>query len=553
MPTRKEWRCLPRRKCWGLRASVVMSQLFQPFRRLHWQLTLTYVVITLVAALTIEAANVAGAIAAYKSLTWSSPDKLVGDLTWVAPQIAPYLDTTSPNDAALASDVTALAQMISAERPATKQSIGKNGAVQPNNPAFQIKSRGAHVTVAVLDAQNHIVAAAASDDITAGGADGLTQAAVSAALAGGLHGEESQFTGTLADGRTVAAVPLDSFDGSQVGLLVIAAQLQQPQAPLRTQFDLALSAIQQQDLLPSAFYFLLLASVIGTLSGLLASRSIRGRLRQITVAAEAWSDGDLDVVIQDGRRDELGLLAQDLNGMASQVQRMLTAQQELAVLEERHRLARDLHDSIKQQLFVVTMLVGAARADLNDRAGVEQTLADAEELAGRAQQELTSLIRALRPVALATKGLSVAIRELCAEWSHHTGIPVTIQIPDELPLSLPAEQDLFRVVQEALHNVARHSGATSVEALGAVERNRLILSVTDNGHGFDHQQIEQDGKLGIGLSTMRERLERLHGRLSIVSSGAGTHIEIEAPLSPSDPAELSIEAIEPRRLIDAPK
>jgi len=553
MPMRKEWRFLPRRKCWGLRARVVMSQLFQPFRRLHWQLTLTYVVITLVAALTIEATNVAGAIAAYKSLTWSSPDKLVGDMTWIAPQIAPYLDTTSPNDAALASDVTALAQMISAERPATKQSIGKNGAVQPNNPAFQIKSRGAHVTVVVLDAQNRIVAAAASDDITAGGADGPPQAAMSAALAGGLHGEESQFTGTLADGRTVAAVPLDSFDGRQVGLLVIAAQLQQPQAPLRTQFDLALSAIQQQDLLPSAFYFLLLASVIGTLSGLLASRSIRRRLRRITAAAEAWSDGNLDMVIQDGRRDELGLLAQDLNGMASQVQRMLTAQQELAVLEERHRLARDLHDSIKQQLFVVTMLVGAARADLSDQVGAEQTLADAEELAGRAQQELTSLIRALRPVALATKGLSVAIRELCAEWSHHTGIPVTIQIPDELPLPLPAEQELFRVVQEALHNVARHSGATSVEALGAVERNRLILSVTDNGHGFDLQQIEQDGKLGIGLSTMRERLQRLHGRLSIVSSGAGTHIEIEAPLSPTDPAELSIEATEPRRLIDAPK
>jgi signal transduction histidine kinase len=530
-----------------------MSQLFQPIRRLHWQFTLTYVVITLVAALTIEAANVAGAIAANKSITWSSPDKLIGDMTWVAPQIAPYLDTTSPNDAALAMDATALAQVISADRPATKQSIGKNGATQPNNPAFLIKSRGAHVSVAVLDIHNRMVAAAASDDIMASGADGQTQAAVSAALAGGLRGKESQFTGTLDDGRTVAAVPLNSFDGRQVGLLVIATQLQQLQAPLRTQFDLVVSAIQQQDLLPSALYFLLLASVIGTLSGLLASRSIRRRLRRITAAAEAWSDGKLDVVIQDGRRDELGLLAQDLNGMASQVQRMLTTQQELAVLEERHRLARDLHDSIKQQLFVVTMLVGAARADLSDHSGVERALADAEELAGRAQQELTSLIRALRPVALATKGLSVAIRELCAEWSHRTGIPVSIQMPDELPLSLSAEQELFRVVQEALHNVARHSGATAVEALGAVERNRLILSVTDNGRGFDPQQIAQDGKRGIGLSTMRERLERLHGRLSIVSSGAGTRIEIEAPLSLADPAEPSIGAAEPRRLILAPQ
>jgi nitrate/nitrite-specific signal transduction histidine kinase len=107
--------------------------------------------------------------------------------------------------------------------------------------------------------------------------------------------------------------------------------------------------------------FLALAGVIGILSGMLGSRGIRRPLRQIALAADAWSRGDFSAKAQTASRDELGQLARDLNNMADQLQALLTTRQELAVVEERYRLARDLHDSIKQQLFVITLLVGGAR------------------------------------------------------------------------------------------------------------------------------------------------------------------------------------------------
>src|SRR5262249_52973557 len=137
--------CSRRHNLPGNRRRKRMSRLLQPFRRLHWQLTLTYVLITLVAALTVEAANVAGALATDKSLSWSAPDKLIGDMTWIAPQLAPYLDTTSPNVSALSADAAVLAQLIADERPAVRQSTEKNSAILPNSPTLQVKSRGTHV------------------------------------------------------------------------------------------------------------------------------------------------------------------------------------------------------------------------------------------------------------------------------------------------------------------------------------------------------------------------------------------------------------------------
>jgi NarL family two-component system sensor histidine kinase LiaS len=516
-----------------------MGRILQPFRRLHWQLTLTYVLITLVAALTVEAANVVGALTASKTLTWSASDKLIGDMTWIAPQLAPYLDTSAPNVSALAADAAALAQTIGVERPAARQSLDKNGSALPRNPAFMVKSRGTHVSVAVLDTNNQVLAAASSDSTTAGGAtaDTSTQVAVDAALAGGLHGKLPQFTATLDDGRTVGAVPLTSLDGRQVGLLVVAVKVQLPPAQLQTSVDLVLTATGQQDLLPSAFYFILLSCFIGTLSGLLASRSIRRRLGRIAQAARLWSQGELRTAIPKPGGDELGQVALDLNSMAAQLEQLMAAREVLAVVEERHRLARDLHDSVKQQLFVVTMLLGTAREQAGQMPETEQTgrtLAEAERLAAHAQQELTALIRALRPVALANKGLSAAIRELVADWTGRSGIVVRASIADELPLGLVAEQELFRVAQEALANVARHSGAAAVELAVQISGETVLLSVADDGHGFD-PAAQANGGQGLGMAGMRERVAALGGELLVYSSIEGTRVEARVPVASSSP------------------
>jgi NarL family two-component system sensor histidine kinase LiaS len=279
--------------------------------------------------------------------------------------------------------------------------------------------------------------------------------------------------------------------------------------------------------LPLTLALVALASVVGTFVGVVASRRITRRLRSITLAADAWSRGEFQTTVRDAGHDELGALAADLNTMARQLQRLVATRQELAVVEERHRLARDLHDSVKQQTFVITMLVGAARNLVSGNAEAARMLSEAERLAGQTQQELTTLIRALRPVALTDARLTTALREFCADWSQLTNIGVQLDTPNELPVAPHAEQELFCVAQEALTNVARHSNATEVAIRVCVEREAVLLGIQDNGHGFDLDHVSGEG---LGLRSMRERIEALSGSLRIISGEEGTRIEALIPV-----------------------
>jgi NarL family two-component system sensor histidine kinase LiaS len=214
--------------------------------------------------------------------------------------------------------------------------------------------------------------------------------------------------------------------------------------------------------------------------------------------------------------------------MAGQLQQLVTARQELAVVLERNRLAQDLHDSIKQQLFVMTMLVGAARANAEAQPEVRATLADVEAISTSAHQELTALIRALRPVALSDgKPLGAALQDLVLSWSQSTGISVVTHIDEEACAAPAVEQAIFRVAQEAIANIARHSGATTLSIEADVREGSLHLAVIDNGHGFDTTGAE---KWGLGISGMRERMEMIGGSLTISSGPGGSRIEAWSPL-----------------------
>src|SRR5207245_9302396 len=124
--------------------------------------------------------------------------------------------------------------------------------------------------------------------------------------------------------------------------------------------------------------------------------------------------------------------------MAEHLQNLLQARQKLATLEERNRLARDLHDSVKQQVFAVAMQIGATRLLIQrDTAAAEVRLNEAQKLVRQAQQELTSLIRELRPVALEEKGLVIALRELVAQWALQADIAAHVHVEEiqALPLT----------------------------------------------------------------------------------------------------------------------
>jgi NarL family two-component system sensor histidine kinase LiaS len=285
---------------------------------------------------------------------------------------------------------------------------------------------------------------------------------------------------------------------------------------------------------PAGFYFLLLATVIGTLTGVLISRNLTRRLRKITQASDAWSLGDLEVRLRDNTNDEVGQLAQDLNSMAGQLQSLMSTRQQLAVVEERNRLARELHDSVKQHVFANALLVRAARKVLADEPrAAEKYLAEAAELADEAQQGLVELIQALRPASVADKGLAVVLRDYANDWSKRMGIPVDVRILGERATPLDVEEALYRVGQECFANIARHSDAQEVSMRLEWAEDELCLTITDNGKGFDVRRVE--GK-GLGLVSMGERVEALHGTLRISSSPAGTVVQASIPLPTVAPA-----------------
>jgi signal transduction histidine kinase len=199
--------------------------------------------------------------------------------------------------------------------------------------------------------------------------------------------------------------------------------------------------------------------------------------------------------------------------------------QELAVVEERNRLARDLHDSVKQQVFAISMQLSAARTSLSETDRAYQPVLEAERLAQQAGTELTTLIHELRPPPLESKSLSVALREYVAEWSKRNNIDTSLNIDDNLSLNVNEEQVLFRVIQEALSNIARHSQAPQARVELVQIDSEISLCIADTGRGFDANSEQ----MGVGLHSMQERLSQI-GASFLVQSNVGGGTQITATL-----------------------
>jgi signal transduction histidine kinase len=215
-------------------------------------------------------------------------------------------------------------------------------------------------------------------------------------------------------------------------------------------------------------------------------------------------------------RDQNQQLLEELRAAQRQLQ-------DLAVAEERNRLARELHDSVKQQVFASIMQLGAARVLLERAPSAARLhLLEAEQLAQQSGAELSLLIHQLRPIALGEKGLVAAIQAYAADWSRQTKIAADVSAHGTGAQEPAAEHALVRVTQEALANVARHSNASAVSLDLDLAAGSATLTITDNGCGFDTSTTSP----GIGLDSMRERLEALGGWMRVESApGVGTTIK----------------------------
>ncbi|MET1014215.1 MAG: sensor histidine kinase [Paenisporosarcina sp.] len=198
------------------------------------------------------------------------------------------------------------------------------------------------------------------------------------------------------------------------------------------------------------------------------------------------------------------------------------------VIQERQRLARELHDSVSQQLFAASMLLSAmTEQQEQDECTVSMPLMQAEKMVQQAQLEMRALLLHLRPAALHNKSLAQGLEELLVELQQKVHFSIQFRLED-ISLSKGAEDHLFRIAQETLSNTLRHANATEVEIL-FIERDGLaIFRVQDNGVGFRNEE----GKAGsYGLQHIEERAIEMGGTSKFVSvPSQGTIIEVKVPV-----------------------
>ena len=202
---------------------------------------------------------------------------------------------------------------------------------------------------------------------------------------------------------------------------------------------------------------------------------------------------------------------------------------ELAVIEERNRVARDLHDSAKQKAFAALAQLGAVSGILkSDPSNAWSHLNEAENLVYEVIQELTFLIQEMYPMALKEKGLATTLREYIFEWENRNGVMINLAIQNARRMPLETEQAMYRMIQEALANVARHSQADLVNVSLVYNPDTVTLTVEDNGRGFNANHKAG----GMGLRIINERAESIGGQACVESEpGKGTKILITAPLN----------------------
>ena len=479
------------------------------FQQLRWRLTLTYTAVTVGALITVELILLIILGVGVVLLTNSGflPEQIIQSVNAdYAPVLEFYLSQSPPDQDGIDKWLAGVGSASSVTLPlsfdATDEMliVGSDGTLLAMTPPdlLGIKLMG--------------------KPYNGEGIPGLKEP-LRAALAG-AEDPESLYSIDNKDRKVILALPIRNESKQEVlGVFVAIGALPTVWSQLTEILPLIAG---------SFLFFTIVAGLAGTVYGFLAARGPVKRLDQLAEASLAWSDGDFSVRVDDPSGDELGQLAQRLNEMSRQLQSLIKTRREFAVVEERNRLARDLHDSAKQQAFAAAAQISAARKYLPaDPQAAESHIQEAERLVLALRQELTNLIQQLRPAELEGKGLPAAINDYAEEWSRQADIQAEVRIRRQRALPLEIEQTIFRIVQEALSNIARHSKASQVEIELFYSPDNVSCTIQDNGAGFNPNSINK----GFGLRSMQERASGLDGDLKITSKpGEGTSITMDFPI-----------------------
>lgn len=277
--------------------------------------------------------------------------------------------------------------------------------------------------------------------------------------------------------------------------------------------------------------------------GFYATQGLRRKIQALSDGAVFWANGKYDHRVDLPGDDEFAQIASQWNRMADRMESQIETLQnllqknkeladqsrKLAVVEERQRLARELHDSVSQQLFAISMMSAAlARKAEREELALHPALQNLNGMAVEAQAEMRALLLHLRPAGLEDKELKPALELLLQELSEKHPIRYRWAIDNPPPIGKGTEEHLFRIVQEGLSNVLRHSQATQVQLVLKSFSHSLLLSIEDNGVGITD---EENRKSSYGLSHMEERAREMGGTFRILSvEGRGTRLEVRIPV-----------------------
>jgi len=252
----------------------------------------------------------------------------------------------------------------------------------------------------------------------------------------------------------------------------------------------------------------------------------------VPVRARGRALGVLSIVGGMGRQfdeAEVDLLASiaDQVGVAVENARLYQQAEQLAVVRERERLARELHDSVTQSLYSLTLLAEAGRrlAGVGDLERVVGYLERLGEISQQALREMRLLVYELRPLVLKREGLAGALQQRLDAVEKRAGVDARLLVDGTIELPTSVEEALYRIAQEALNNALKHAAATSITVRLRAKGDRIELEVIDNGRGFDLEAVSEQG--GMGLVGMQERAEKVEGTLTVVSRpGKGTRVRV---------------------------
>lgn len=360
-------------------------------QRLGWRITASNALVTIVALTVIELVLFVGAAVAVGIALNGNGGAVIEDLGRAAPAVAPLLASGTPDATGIdrwlrqvqINGLTATADQHVQLRPDAPE------LAKPDTQLLVIDDNGR-----IVGALKQVSVPVVPQPVSSVNVPGLSNAGA-AARAG--RASATKFLQWPPPERLTVAVPVRSGQGAVVGALVFSARWR----PLNASF-----AVIGRVLATTALAFVVAGAIVGTIAGYVAARPLTRRLDRMSAAAAAWGSGDFSASVADPSEDELGQLGRRLDRMAEQLADLISTRARLSAVDERNRLARDLHDSVKQQAFAVSMHLGSARAVWDrDPTAARKQLEAAYEIARQSQQELSSIIQTLRPIPSPT-GLS---------------------------------------------------------------------------------------------------------------------------------------------------